>query len=198
MDVIITSGPQSGCHLGLGTPPYGKSWVMALVIVLAGLLLANTIADGPVSNLAYAQTADSSIDFAENGASPVGTFNAYDQDGDVIEWSLSGPDDDLFIIDGGVLRFVEPPDYEDPQSAARGGQRAEGNVYRVTIKASGGTHDVAVTVTDMDEAGTVNIDRPQPQVDRPIGASLSDEDDGVTAERWQWARSRDAVRPGRT
>ena len=193
MDVIITSGSQSGCHLGLGTPLYGKSWVMALVIVLAGLLLANTIADGPVSNLAYAQTADSSIDFAENGASPVGTFNAYDQDGDVIEWSLSGPDDDLFTIKGGVLAFREPPNYEDPQSVARGGQRAEGNVYRVTIEASGGTHDVAVTVTDVDEAGTATIDRPQPQVDRPIGASLSDEDDGVTAERWQWARSRDGT-----
>ena len=193
MDVIITSGSQSGCHLGLGTPPYGKSWVMALVIVLAGLLLANTIADGPVSNLAYAQTADSSIDFAENGTGPVGIFNAYDQDGDAIMWSLTRPDADLFTIKGGVLAFREPPNYEDPQSAARGGQRAEGNVYRVTIKASGGNHDVAVTVTDVDEAGTATIDRPQPQVDRPLGASLSDEDERVTGEKWQWARSEDGT-----
>ena len=93
--------------------------------------------------------------------------------------------------DGGALNFREPPNYEDPQTAARGGRLAERNVYRVTVEASGGAHDVAVTVTDVDEAGTVSIDRPQPQVDRPFGASLSDEDEGVAAERWQWARSED-------
>ena len=63
-------------------------------------------------------------------------------------------------------------------------------MYRVTVQAGGGAHEVAVTVTDVDEAGTVTIDRPQPQVSRPLGASLSDEDEGVSAERWQWARSR--------
>ena len=164
-----------------------------MVIVLAGVLVANVIPDGPTGHLAYAQTADSSIEFAENGAGPVGIFVAYDQDGDAIVWSLSGPDEDLFTIDGGVLAFREPPDYEDPQSEVRGGLRAERNVYRVTIEASGGTHDVAVTVTDVDEAGTVSIDRPQPQVSRPLGASLSDEDEGVRDERWQWARSEDGT-----
>ena len=146
---------------------------------------------GPASHPAYARTADSSIEFAENGTRPVGTFWAYDQDGDPIVWSLSGPDDDLFTIGGGVLAFRESPDYEDPRSAARGGRLAERNVYRVTVEASGGAHDVAVTVTDVDESGTVNIDRRQPQVDRPLGASLSDEDESVTAERWQWSGSED-------
>ena len=166
---------------------------MAFFVVLAGVLVANAIPDGPASRLAQAQTADSSIDFAENGTAPVGAFIAYDQDGDVIEWSLSGPDADRFTIDGGVLAFREPPDYEDPQSAQRGRPRAERNVYRVTIEASGGTHDVGVRVTDVDEEGTVSIDRPQPQADRPLGASLSDEDEGVTAQRWQWARSQDGT-----
>ena len=160
---------------------------MALVIALAGLLLANMIPDGPVSHLAHAQTAGSSIDFAENGAGPVGIFVAYDQDGDAIVWSLSGPDEVLFTIGGGVLAFREPPDHEDPQSVQKG------NVYRVTIEASGGTHEVAVTVTDVDEAGAVTIDRPQPQVSRPLGARLSDEDEGVTTQRWQWARSEDGT-----
>ena len=148
---------------------------------------------GPASHPAYARTADSSIEFAENGTRPVGTFWAYDQDGDPIAWSLSGPDDDLFAIDGGVLSFREPPNYEAPRFAARGGRLAERNVYRVTVEASGGAHDVAVTVTDVDESGTVSIDRRQPQVDRPLGASLSDEDEGVTGERWQWARSQDGT-----
>ena len=187
----MTPPSRLGRHLKLIAPPYGKSRTPTLVIVLAGLLLAGMLTAGPASHPAYARTADSSIEFAENGTRPVGTFWAYDQDGDPIVWSLSGPDDGLFAIDGGVLSFRDPPDYEDPQSAARGGRLAEKNVYRVTVEASGGAHDVAVTVTDVDESGTVSIDRRQPQVDRPLGASLSDEDEGVTAERWQWSRSGD-------
>ena len=166
---------------------------MALVIVLAGMLVVSVIPDGPTGHLAYAQTADSSIEFAENGTGPVGTFYAYDQDGDAIVWFLSGPDADKFTIDGGVLAFSEAPNYEDPQAAATGVPLAERDVYRVTIEAAGGTHDVAVTVTDVDEAGTASMDRLQPQVSRPLSASLADEDDGVTAERWQWARSPDGT-----
>ena len=82
---------------------------MALVIVLAGMLVASVIPDGPTGHLAYAQTADSSIEFAENSTGPVGTFYAYDQDEDAIVWSLSGPDDDLFTINDGVLAFRNPP-----------------------------------------------------------------------------------------
>ena len=103
---------------------------------------------------------------------------------------LSGGDDDLFTIDGGVLVFREPPNYEDPNSVATGELLSVRNVYRGTVEAAGGTRDVVVRVMDVDEAGTASMDRPQPQVDRALGASLSDED-GVTAERWQWARSED-------
>ena len=166
---------------------------MAFFIVLAGVLVANVVPDGPASRLAHAQTADSNVDFAENRTAPVATFIAYDQDGDAIVWSLSGPDADQFTIDDGLLAFRESPNYEDPQSAAAGVPLTERNVYRVTIEASGGTHEVAVTVTDLDEAGTASIDRPQPQVSRPLGAGLSDEDEGVAAERWQWARSQDGT-----
>ena len=185
--LLMTPPSRWGCHLRLRTPQYGVSRVAALIIVLAGILLANMVPNGDVAHMAHAQTADSSIEYAENGTRSVGAFHAYDQDGDAIEWSLSGPDADRFTIDGGVLAFRESPDYEDPRSAART------NVYRVTVEASGGTHDVAVTVTDVDEAGTVSIDRPQPQASRPLGALLSDEDVGVTGERWQWSRSADGT-----
>ena len=122
----MTSPSRMERHPGLWTPPCGKSRAVALLIVLAGLLLASMVTGGPASHVAHAQTADSSIQYAENGTAPVGTFNAYDQDGDVIEWSLSGSDVDLFTIDGGVLSFRNPPNYEDPQFAAKGGPRAEG------------------------------------------------------------------------
>ena len=167
--------------------PYSREFrLKAFVVVSVGILLAVLLPEGTVGHPAYAQEVDSSFEYPENGTSMVGWFRAYDQDGGTIEWSLSGPDDDLFTIDGGELRFKEPPDYEDPKAVA-------GNDYRVTVEASGGTHDVAVTVVDVDEAGTVNIDRRQPQVDRPLGAALLDEDAGVTGERWQWARSEDGT-----
>ena len=157
------------------------------------MLLVILVLGDPFGHPAYAQTADSSIDFAENRTVPVATFFAYDQDGDAIGWSLSGPDDDLFTIDDGVLAFREPPNYEDPQSATSGVSLAERNVYRVTVGAGGGTHEVAVRVTDVDEAGKASMDRRQPQVSRPLSASLSDEDEGVAVQRWQWARSEDGT-----
>ena len=178
-------------HWSLGTPPYGETRFIALVIALVVILFGNMALDDPLGNPAYAQTADSSIDFAENRAVPVATFLAYDQDGDTLSWSLGGPDDDLFTIDDGVLAFREPPNYEDPRSATSGVSLAERNVYRVTVRAGGGTHDVAVRVTDVDEAGTASMDRRQPQVSRPLSASLSDEDEVVSGQRWQWARSED-------
>ena len=166
---------------------------MALAAVFGGMLLGNVIPDGSLGRSAHAQTADSSVDFAENGTAPVATFVAYDQDGDAITWLLSGADDDLFTIDDGVLSFSAPPNYEDPQSATSGVSLAERNVYRVTVKAGGGAHDVAVRVMDVDEAGTASIDRRQPQVSRPLGASMWDEDDGVSGQTWQWARSEDGT-----
>ncbi|MDE2822279.1 MAG: hypothetical protein OXK79_02085, partial [Chloroflexota bacterium] len=84
------------------------------------MLLVVSVPGAPFGHPAYAQTADSFIDFAENGTGPVGTFTAYDQDGDPIEWSLSGPDSALFSIDEGVVSFRDPPNYEDPQSTQGG------------------------------------------------------------------------------
>ena len=141
-----------------GTLPYGDSLLAAISLVV--MLLVILVLGDPFDHPAYAQTADTTIDYPENGTTAVATFVAYDQDGDAIRWSLRGLDVALFSIDGGMLAFKKPPNYEDPQSAAAG------NVYSVTIEASGGTHDVVVTVTDVDEVGTASIDRRQPQVSR--------------------------------
>ncbi len=172
-------------HWSPGAPPHGNSRLAALVVALVVMLLGIVALGDLLDHPAYAQTADTSVDYAENGTAPVAAFVAYDQDGDAIKWSLRGLDAALFSIDGGTLAFKKPPNYEAPLSSAAG------NVYRVTVEASGGTHEVAVTVTDVDEAGTASIDRPQPQVSRPLEADMSDEDEGVAVQRWQWARSRD-------
>ena len=188
---IMKPSTRRARHWSLGTPPYGNSRSIALLIALVVILVGNMALDDSLGHPAHAQTADSNVDFAENRTAPVATFIAYDQDGDAIVWSLSGPDADQFTIDDGLLAFRESPNYEDPQSAA-GACRWRRERVQGAIEA-GGTHEVAVTVTDVDEAGTASIDRPQPQVSRPLGASLSDEDEGVAAERWQWARSQDGT-----
>ncbi len=88
--------------------------------------------------------------FAENGTGSVATYTA----GGNPTWSLSGIDSDKFSIDSdGVLTFNSPPDFEDPS----------GNVYNVTVVATVGTGDdavtgtldVTVTVTDVNEPPTI-------------------------------------------
>ncbi len=132
-------------------------------------------------------TADGSVDYPENGADPVATYTAIDQDGDPIAWSLDGVDKALFTIEGGELAFKDSPDFEAPA----GGSNDDSNTYEVTIKATGGSQDVDVNVTDVDEAGSASLDRPQPQVGRDLTASFKDADLPTSEVEWQWAGSAD-------
>ena len=144
-----------------------------------------------------ASAADAAYDYAENGEDPVATFSATDPDADAgdIEWSVSGVDADFFDIEGGVLTFKDPPNFEDKKDKdedtdAAGPQGEGNNVYQVTVVASDGELDVAVTVTDVDEPGKVTIDQPQPQATRSLEAKgPGDPDNGVDEESWQWSRS---------
>ena len=45
----------------------------------------------------------------------VATYVAEDPEGDTISWDLRGADAALFTIDGGVLKFREAPDFENPR-----------------------------------------------------------------------------------
>ena len=76
------------------------------------------------------------------------------------------------------------------------------NVYMVTIMAGDGTymdtHDVMVTVTNVDEPGMVTLWASStdpltmaPQVGDTITGAVMDPDGGETVESWQWARSTD-------
>ena len=97
--------------------------------------------------------AQENIDYPENGTESVANFDADDVDDDPIVWSRSGPDAALFEISSdGVLSFKKSPNYESPSD--EGGD----NVYNVTVNASGGSTDVVVTVTNVDEGGSVSLD----------------------------------------
>ena len=123
-------------------------------------------------------------------------------------WSLEGADEDKFALcdengsgdtsctdltapnaadatDNTVtLRFKEEPNFESPSDS--GGN----NVYNVTVVATDSDngmseHEVTVTVTDMDEPGTVTLSHIQPEVGTRITASLTDPD-GASGTTWEW------------
>ena len=108
-------------------------------------------------------------DGAQNTAD-IATYVGTDSEGDKISWDLRGADAALFTIAGGVLQFVNSPDFEDPKdvvgtNTATPGATANDNIYNVVIRAiaSRASDDtgpaetvdtpVAVTVTDVDEDG---------------------------------------------
>ena len=135
------------------------------------------------------------VEYAEDRTDVVATFSAtdVDEDADDIEWSLEGVDEGIFEIDGGVLTFEDPPDFEDKKDKdedllSAGDQGARDNMYQVTVVASGAQQDVVVEVTDVDEPGKVTFTQPQPQVSRSLMAmGPGDPDAGVTGESWMWS-----------
>ena len=82
----------------------------------------------------------------------VATYTADDPENVTVGWSLGGPDADLFSLDGGVLSFKNPPDFD--------GADPGDNEHHVTVEATDGVNTsrlaVTVTVTDASEV------RPQP------------------------------------
>ena len=147
----------------------------------------------------------------ENSASSTGlsAYRASDDEDmdDRLKWSLIGPDADKFEFSatttpadkcqgGGdpesciELNFKESPDFE--AHAAAGGD----NVYNVTLVVTDRdemivSRAVAVTVKNIEEAGSVTLSNRVPEVGTAITASLTDPDDGVQGLTWKWYRSND-------
>ena len=123
---------------------------------------------------------------------------------------------DFSISMDGVLSFKSPPDFETMMGGGDGNPQL--NTYNVVVVSSddapGATtdgeiigadnlpkmayHKVTVTVTDVDEDGSVSLSGLQPQVDVPFTATLKDDDAPDTddtsggkqiGEKWKWEQS---------
>ena len=130
----------------------------------------------------------SSSDYAENGANRVATYSASSpEDNGDITWLLLGTDSDDFSIDGGVLRFRALPDFESPSDADTN------NIYSATVAASDGsttvTKDVTVTVTNVDEPGTLTLSPTRPRIGTALTAAVTDPDGVTGTTTWTWERS---------
>ena len=136
---------------------------------------------------------------------PVPTYTAFDPEGGTVTLSLSGDDEDMFMLDdvSGTCPAVPPiptgttatcktlslqakPDFEMP------GDDNGDNVYEVMVVASDSSNDamrsVTVKVTDMEEPGKVTLSPQDARIGTPIMAELEDSDGGVTDIEWQWHR----------
>ena len=131
-------------------------------------------------------TGDTGPSIAENQTGTVTTFRATGPGSDTGTWSLTGADASSFAISGGVLSVPSALNFESPSDANRD------RVYEVTVTVQAGTMsrslDVRVTVTDVDEPGTVNLSSPGNEV--KVGVQLTaelDEGDEVVVNGWQWS-----------
>ena len=165
------------------TLPFLFVLVISLLFMLPGGIL-------------QAQTSDDNFEYAENGTDPVATFTAMDPEQTAIaSWSLAGTDEGDFDIDGGVLTFKESPNFEDP---ADGDGQDGDNTYEVTVQATDSTmkmgmKEITVTVTNVNELGTVTLSALRPQSATPFTATLTDLDNPdpttITGTTWQWAKA---------
>ena len=154
-------------------------------------------------------------EYDENSMAAVANYQAVDPDKeDNILWYVYGTDAADFTIVGGQLRFVDPPDYEDPtdrglnlnprvnETFTDDGEFAPGNnMYQVTVRATERTAegagplksvdvDLTVTVGNEDEMGTVDLNLLQPEVGTVITGVVIDPDLEVSMERYQWYRAK--------
>ena len=118
---------------------------------------------------------ESSFTYDENNTAEVASYSAADQEGDTIQWSLTGTDSgDFRISDQGVVNFAATPDWEEPTDSN------EDNVFTFTVTASDGhssdTIDVTVTVADLEELGVIAGSSSDPVVGQTMTFTLSDPD----------------------
>ena len=188
--------------------PAGHTRLIPLTAALGllAVLLVLLLSPGEVRAAAPVITGDATASVAENTAiaTVIKTYTASDSDMDPLTWTLEGDDSGDFTLTensgntGYELKFSAIPDFE---SAADTGTD---NVYNVTVKVTddeatplSDTLDVTITVTNVDEDGTVTIDGTETG-GSTLMATLADEDgppSGMTAisPTWQWTRAATAT-----
>ena len=101
---------NQGTNLG---SQIGRWIVLAAMVALLGALLLTIRPVGAQDAPPLIPNAETEFTYAENGTGPVTTYRATDPEGNKIFWTLEGTDDADFKIEGGVLSFKSPPNYEN-------------------------------------------------------------------------------------
>ena len=134
-------------------------------------------------------------EFPENSGAAVANYHAIDPDNQAgnVHWYVNGVDAADFTIEGGVLKFKSPPDFEnptdrdDPATPADESTGGDANAYQITVRTTEKTAvgggplkskdiDVTVTVTNDNEDGTAELSLLQPEVGTELRVDVTDPD----------------------
>ena len=158
----------------VATDPSGASDSVMVTVTLKG------VDEDPVAPEGV--TNPKEVDYPENSpiTEAVATYAAVDPEGEDVTFSVDDEDNFEITEDGGVLTFKESPDFESMDS------------YTVIVEANDADLEtVTITITNVEEDAEVTMDQPQPQIGRPVIASLEDMDGGEEDLMWQWSRCSD-------
>ena len=169
-------------------------------LLLAFLTLSSATAQAANSQPAFPSSEDGARSVAENtaaGANIGAPVGATDADNDALTYTLGGDDAASFTIvpSTGQLQTLAALNFEGKNS------------YSVTVSASDrkdatgnadtaidATIDVTISVTNVDEPGTVILSPAQPRVGEVLRARVSDPDGVVVGSGiWGWLKSRDGT-----
>ena len=136
---------------------------------------------------------------AENTAADTNIGSAYtatDDDGDTLTYSLGGANAGSFAIDDstGQLKTNADLDYEDDSSYNVVVQVTDGRDDAGTAEQTSVTDDtitVTITITDVDDPGTITFSADPPSAGTALTATLNDDDAPISGETWEWQISDD-------
>ena len=112
-------------------------------------------------------------------------------------YTLEGPDKDKFHITNtgqsgrGVLTVCTAETTSCGAGKSHDPNYEKQSSYSITIKAAdddgaAASIDVTVKVRNFEDFGKVSLSQREPQVNRPVVATLSDPDGGIKGVKWQW------------
>ena len=162
---------------------------ITVTVNVAGGGSSNNVPEFPSTETGARSIAENTTT-VENVGAPV--IAEDDDTDDTLTYTLGGTDAGFFgIVDtSGQIQTKAGQTYDFETKPS----------YSVTVTAddsNGGTatKDVTITLTNVDEDGTVNLSTNQPTARVAITATVTDLDKGVTSVTWQWAKSSDGSDP---
>ena len=184
--VWVTAGGRNSYHANTG--------IYTTTIINAGPYFPDTDSDDTPDPVEFT-LAENALADAE-----LGTVTATDPEDDTITYSVGGTDAAAFaeaftlntadgkitVKTGSNLSFEAKPSYSITIEATDGKDAAGNGEITPTID---GSVAVTITVTDVEEDGSITLSRATPAVGIAVTATLSDPDGGETAITWQWAKS---------
>ena len=149
---------------------------------------------------AFDSNASATQEVAENTAAETNIgdpYTAIDTENDTpLTYSLAGTDAASFAIDtsNGQVKTKDALDHETKASytvdvQVSDGKDADGNAEDPPVVDT--SHTVTITVTDVDEDGTITFSQEDPAAGTALTATLADDDAPISGETWVWEISDD-------